>query len=468
MKILAFLLLLISWNISVGKLWLPSILSDGMVLQRESTATIWGWSTDSYSNEVITVSGSWAASRYETKSDQGKWSVEIPTPSAGGPYTLTIEGHETITLENVMIGEVWICSGQSNMEWTPLQGLLQAEEEIAQAQYPDIRLFFLPKHKASAPQDDTPGYWAPCSPETMKDFSSVSYFFGRKLHEELDIPIGLVNTSWGGTPIETWMKRELIEGDSAFKAGSAKISRYNMWPKDAGLTYNSMIHPLLQFDIAGVIWYQGESNRPNATEYYRLFPLLIESWREAWAKPFPFYFVQIAPYKYDADNRFDAALVRDAQLHTLHTTSNTGMAVTHDIGDLENIHPHNKQEVGRRLALWALAKIYGRKDLVFSGPLFSSIEINQGQAKIHFQYAENGLQLKGDALREFEIAGSDRIFYPAEARIEGDRVVVSSSKVKKPVAVRFAFSNTALPNLYNKAGLPAAAFRTDDWEIAGE
>ncbi len=465
MKSAILLFFVLAWNICPGKLWLPSILSDGMVLQRESTATIWGWSTDTYSNETITVTGSWNAQGYSTKPDQGMWSVEIPTPAAGGPYTLTIRGHETIVLNDVKIGEVWICSGQSNMEWTPLQGLLQAEEEIRQAQYPDIRFFFLPKHKADTPQDDTPGYWAACSPETMSHFSSVAYFFGRKLHQELDIPIGLVNTSWGGTPIETWMRRDLIEGDSALKASSEAIRRYAMWPNDAGVTYNAMIHPLLRLDIAGVIWYQGESNRVNAPAYYRLFPLMIQSWREAWARDFPFYFVQIAPYKYDADNRIDAALVRDAQLHTLAVVPNTGMVTTHDIGDLEDIHPHNKQAVGHRLALWALAKTYGRKELPFSGPLFSSMEIDRQRAILHFRYAENGLVKKGEVLREFEIAGDDRIFHPAEARIAGNTVVVSSPQVRKPVAVRFAFSNTAQPNLYNEAGLPAPAFRTDGWEI---
>ena len=465
MKNSILLLFLFVTNFSHAKIWLPTIISDNMVLQQESIATIWGWSTDTYSDEQIIVSGSWSETKVTTKTDQGKWSVQLPTPPAGGPFTLTITGHETIRLQNVMIGELWICSGQSNMEWTPLQNLANAEEEIQQAQYPGIRFFFLPKHKSPYPQDDTPGHWVPCSPETVKMASSVSYFFGRELNKKLGIPIGLINTSWGGTPIETWIPKELILGDWELKAESEKLARYEGWPKELGVTYNAMIHPLINFDIAGTIWYQGESNRNNAFSYYQSFPLLIKSWRNAWKKEFPFYFVQIAPYKYDAGDPVDAAVVRDAQLNTMQEVSNTGMVVTNDIGDLEDIHPANKQDVGKRLALWALAKTYGRTDVVYSGPIFKSMEIRESKAIISFDYADNGLIQKGVNLREFLIAGADKTFHPAKAAIEGNTVVVSSVEVPKPVAVRFAFTNIAQPNLFNTTGLPASAFRTDDWEI---
>ena len=226
-----------------------------------------------------------------------------------------------------------------------------------------------------------------------------------------------------------------------------------------------MIHPLIRFDIAGAIWYQGESNRDNAFSYYKSFPLLIESWRSDWKKDFPFYFDQIAPFKYDSKANIDAAVVRDAQLHTMQTVANTGMVVTNDIGDLENIHPTNKQDVGNRLALWSLANTYGVQDVEYSGPIYQSMEIKKQKAVIHFNHIAKGLVMKGDQLNEFYIAGKDKQFHLAEARILGNTVEVYNEKVKSPLAVRFAFSNTAQPNLFNSAGLPAAAFRTDDWEI---
>ena len=249
------------------------------------------------------------------------------------------------------------------------------------------------------------------------------------------------------------------------QSAANKISEYPWWPKNPGEAYNAMIHPITKFNIAGAIWYQGESNRDNAFSYYKSFPLLIESWRSAWNKKFPFYFVQIAPFKYDTSANIDAAVVRDAQLHTMLTIPNTGMVVTNDIGDLKNIHPINKQEVGRRLALWALAKTYGVKSIEYSGPIYKSMEIKKKKIIINFDHADNDLTLKGKDLNEFFIAGADQEFYLAKAKIIGNTVVVSSPKVKKPVAVRFAFSNTALPNLFNNEGLPATAFRTDDWKI---
>lgn len=462
-KIILFIIVFLFFNLSYATIWLPSILSDNMVLQQESNVTIWGWTTST--SEEIMVYGSWNNEKITAKANQGIWSLQLPTPKSGGTYTVTIEGHEKLVLKNVLIGEVWLGSGQSNMEWTPPQGLTNAEEEIKNANYPDIRFFQVDKHLASYPQDNTPGSWVICTPETMQNFSSVAYFFGRKLHLDLSIPIGLINSSWGGTPIEPWIKKDLIENNSELLLAATKIIDYPWWPKNPGEAYNSMIHPLTKFNIAGVIWYQGESNRDNAFSYYESFPLMIHSWREEWGKELPFYFVQIAPFTYDTSKNIDAAVVRDAQLNTMLTIPNTGMAVTNDIGDLKNIHPINKQEVGRRLALWALAKTYGVKDLEFSGPMYKSMEILKGKISISFDHIDKGLRKKGDLLNEFLIAGEDKIFYEGNAKIVGNTVVVSSSKVKHPVAVRFAFTNTALPNLFNSSALPAAAFRTDTWKI---
>jgi sialate O-acetylesterase len=446
---------------SFAKIWLPSILSDNMVIQQNSEVTIWGWTT--HTSEKISVIGSWNNAVVTTEAYQGTWSVKITTPKSGGPFTLRIEGHEKIEIQNVLLGEVWIASGQSNMEWTPTRGLLNAEEEIKRANYPNIRFFQVDKHTAKYPQENTPGKWVECSPETMKNFSSVAYFFAKNIHDELSIPMGMISSNWGGTPIETWIPAALINENEQLKKAATKIEVKSSWPNDAGLAYNAMIHPLLNFKIAGCIWYQGESNRQNPNSYYKSFPLLIRSWRQLWEKDFSFYYAQIAPFKYNAMDDIDAAIVRDAQLATMLNTPRTGMAVTNDIGNLENIHPINKQEVGSRLALWALAKDYGVEKLEHSGPIYKSMEIKKNKIVLSFDHANNGLVKKGKHLTNFTIAGADSVFQKAKAKIVGNTIIVSAKNVKNPVAVRFGFTDTAQPNLYNSEGLPASAFRTDTW-----
>ena len=446
-----------------AKIWLPSILSDSMVLQQDSEATIWGWTTGV--SEKISVTGSWNNEKVTVEAYQGKWSLKLSTPKAGGPYTITIEGHEKIVLSNVLVGEVWLCSGQSNMEWTPLHGLDNAEEEIANSSYPNIRFFSVPKHISKYPQDDSFGEWVESSSETMKNFSSVGYFFGRRLHKDLDVPVGLINSSWGGTNVEVWIPEEVIQKEQALVKSMDRINEVAWWPRNEALAYNAMIHPLVNFEVAGSIWYQGESNRMNAEYYHQAFSMMINSWRKEWQKDFPFYFVEIAPYDYGTETNLEAALVREAQLKTSQTVSNTGMVVTNDIGNLKNIHPINKQEVGRRLALWALAKTYGVKDIAYSGPAFKSLKIKKNKAIVSFDFTGKGLEVKGKEVKEFYIAGVDKIFYAAKVKIDGSKVELKSKKVKKPVAVRFGFTDTALPNLYNSGGLPAAAFRTDDWAV---
>lgn len=463
MKKVSLLLLFLIAHMGYAKLWTPSIISDHMVLQQQSTITIWGWST--VTNETLTIVGSWDNQELKTKVHQGVWQIQMPTPVAGGPYTLSIKGHEELVFSNVMLGEVWIASGQSNMQWTPNMGLDNVEEEIKNANYPEIRFFNVPQRKSASLQDDTPGQWEVCSPETMQNFSSVGYFFGRKLHKDLNVPVGIISSNWGGTPVEVWIPGPLIQNDQELKQAADKLSEFEWWPEQPGSTYNAMIHPLTRFEIAGAIWYQGESNRVNAKSYYRSFPVLIEAWRKAWQKEIPFYFAQIAPYTYNKDvPDVQAAVVRDAQLHTMQTVSNTGMAVTNDIGNLQDIHPTNKQEVGRRLALWALAKTYGAS-VVYSGPIFRELEIVKNKAILHFDHVVEGLEMQGKTLNEFYMAGPDKVFHKAKAKIKGNTVVVTASQVKNPAAVRFAFYDKALPNLFNSEGLPASAFRTDDWEL---
>ena len=462
-KYIGFILVLAVVQNSFAELWLPSILSNNMVLQQHTEVTIWGWTT--VSNEIISIRGSWDNIPIIAKAYQGKWSAQISTPKSGGIYTVTISGHEKITIKNVLIGEVWLCSGQSNMQWTPQDGLLNAKKEIKNANYPNIRFFQVQTHSSAYPQDNTEGHWVECTPETMKNFSSVAYFFGRKLHRDLNIPVGLINSSWAGTPIETWIEKTYILKNKELSEASKKTYVNSLRPNLPGQAYNTMIYPIVKFSIAGCIWYQGESNCANALSYYKLFPLLISSWRGVWGKKFPFYFVQIAPFKYGTDTDVNAAIVRDAQLNTMRTVSATGMVVTNDIGNLKNIHPIKKQEVGKRLALWALANNYEENDIIYSGPVYKSMEIKKRKIILHFNHAKNGLIQKGKELTDFFISGADKTFHKAKAKIVGNTVVVYALKVKKPVAVRFAFSDIAQPNLFNKQNLPATAFRTDQWKI---
>lgn len=448
-----------------AKIWIPSVFSDNMVLQQQSDAMLWGWT--SRSAEELTIEASWLDQPLKVKAFQGKWSVELPTPEAGGPFTITIRGHEEIELRNVMIGEVWLLSGQSNMQWSARSGILNAEEEIRAANQPGIRLFQVPHHRADFAQEDSYGTWEVCTPETMETFSAIGYFFARQLQEQLNVPVGLIGSYWGGTSVETWIPKELIEASEELSQSARSLAQPACCPQQAvGELYNAMIHPLINYNIAGVLWYQGESNRQNPETYDTTFPMLIRSWRDAWQADFPFYFAQIAPFRYTNDSAVAAALVQEAQLKTMLKVPNTGMVVTNDIANLEDIHPKNKQEAGRRLALWALARSYGMKDLVHSGPVYREMEVDGNRIILHFDHTGSGLEARDGALREFYIAGEDKVFYPAKARIRGNSVEVRSAEVKNPVAVRFAFSDTAIHNLFNAEGLPASPFRTDDWEIS--
>ncbi len=439
---------------------LPAIFSDRMVLQQQSELIIWGWAR---ALEPVTVIASWDHQAVQTKADNhANWQVKIKTPKAGGPYHLIIIGNNTIVLQDVMIGEVWLCSGQSNMEWSANAGIEGGAEHIQQANYPHIRFFQVGHRTAPARQLDVTGQWEECTPQTMSHFSAVGYFFGRELHQRLHVPIGLINSSWGGTPAETWMNPEIIRNDEEFAQAASRFKPVAWCPMEPGAAYHAMIAPLTQFVIAGVIWYQGETNTLNPIEYRRLFPALIASWRQDWQRDFPFYYVQIAPYNYGPQP--NGVLLREAQLLSL-TVPNTGMVVVSDIGNINDIHPRNKHDVGRRLANWALAKTYGLADIAYSGPIYRRMVVEGDKIRLFFDHAENGLVCKGDRLTHFQIAGQDRLFVDANAKIDGSTVVVKSPKVKKPIAVRFGWSNTAEPNLFNAEGLPASCFRTDDWPI---
>ncbi|MDX2200166.1 MAG: sialate O-acetylesterase [Phycisphaerae bacterium] len=633
---------------------LPKIFGSGMVLQRDQEVPVWGWAAP-----ASRVSVRFGEAAVEGVADRdGKWSVRLPPMAANAtPQIMAIESGERIELRDILVGEVWLCSGQSNMQWSLAPGFVgsgvrDGAAEAAAANYPLIRFFNVKCELAARPRDDCNGEWKACSPETIGPFSAVGYFFGRELHRELGVPIGLIGSSWGGTPAEAWTSTEtirkfpefdraredverfgddpaaaraahesamaewltqvdrldvgtaqnwaaaawedanwksvavpgplVVDGLDAFdgvvwlrgrfmlasewtgraaqlslgpiddmdrtfvngvrigateRAGSSQSKRtyvvpagllregqntvairvidvfglagllgkpeaiklslseegagpspiglagewrcqrsvalsalppapplHELAPSKPSAIYNAMIRPLMPYGIRGAIWYQGESNRTHAAQYRELFPALIADWRAGWRQgDFPFYFVQIAPYAY-VDDRGEAALLREAQMLTMRRASNVGMAVTMDIGDPRDIHPANKQEVGRRLALWALAKTYGKPGIAFSGPLYSSMRIEGDAIRIAFDYAEGGLATRDKKLpTHFTIAGSDRKFVTATAKIEGETIVVRADGVANPVSLRYGWGAADEPNLCNRTGLPASSFRTDDW-----
>ncbi len=450
-----FLIMFIS---AVADVRLPAILGSHMVLQQKSTVKFWGWCSAS---EKIVISTSWDTTKYETYGNNGaRWATEIKTPTAGGPYTISIKAKNEIILEDILIGEVWLCSGQSNMEWSADQGLKQSIDESPNATNKSIRFFYVPKSTSETPQDDVVAKWVVCNPEDMLHFSAVGYFFGKKLNKELGYPVGLINSNWGGTPAEVWTPKEIVAADKFLQDASDKISEAPWWPNKPGLIYNSMIYPITNFKIGGAIWYQGESNVKTHYGYQRLLTTMIDSWRKIWNTNFPFYFVQIAPYTYGDDN-ISGALLREAQTKAA-SHPGTGMVVISDlVDDVTNIHPIEKIKVAERLANYALAETYAKTGLVYKSPVYKSHLVENNKIKIEFDNVPNGLISVGGEPKEFYIAGTEKKFYPATARIDGKTVVVSSKQVVSPVAVRFGFTNTSIPNLFTTEGLPVNLFRTD-------
>jgi sialate O-acetylesterase len=442
---------------------LPKIFGDHMVLQQKTEAAVWGWAD---AGEQVTVTLGEASATAET-GENGRWSVRLPTQEAGGPHTLTVSGKNTIQLEDVLLGDVWIGSGQSNMQWSVAQSD-NPQDEIAAANYPQIRLFTVTRSIAQRPLDDCEGQWQVCTPESVAGFSAVLYYYGRHLHRELGIPMGLINTSWGGTIAEAWTSHETLVSDPDFQPILDRSADFRQdTPNQASVLFNGMINPLLPFSIRGAIWYQGESNVQRAVQYQKLFPAMIADWRKHWGQgDFPFYFVQLAPFRYrNLDPRMCAELW-EAQRLTLKNVPQTGMAVTTDIGNVEDIHPKNKQDVGLRLAHWALANTYGREGIVYSGPLYESMEVDGNKVRLKFTHVGSGLvSSDGEPLSHFTIAGADGEFVPAEAEIDGATVLVSSEAVAEPVAVRFAWRDDAEPNFGNQEGLPASPFRTDEFPL---
>ncbi|SFU47438.1 sialate O-acetylesterase [Pustulibacterium marinum] len=453
-KTISLLCLLLLPLISVkAAIKLPAVFSDHMVLQQNTNVKFWGWADP---NEEVIISPSWTTKSYTTTGNNlAEWNTEIATPKAGGPYSITFKGYNYIEIKDVYIGEVWFCSGQSNMEMSASWGIENGEEEIQKSQYPEIRFFKVPKLSADSPQNNLPANWDVCTPESMKYNSALSYYFARKLQDSLNVPIGLMVSAWGGTPAEIWIPSKVIQEDALLTSEANRLQPNEWGPIQPGKAFNAMVAPLTQYHIAGFLWYQGESN-VGSTNYDLILTALINSWRELWkSENLPFYFVQIAPYNYEGST--DAgAKIRDAQRKVAHDVANTAMVVTSDISTTDDIHPKNKKSVGERLANIALKNTYKTYDGVIAGPTFKKIEVEKNKIIVHFTNNE-GLYFSNKD-NQFEIAGEDGVFHTAKATIKNNTIYLKSKQVKNPVNVRFAWGNTIQSNLFNNAKLPASSF----------
>ena len=459
---------------------LPALFSDNMVLQRGMTVPVWGWADE---GEPVTVTFRGHSEKALVKN--GKWMVKFKNLKAGGPDVLTVQGHNKIEINNVLVGEVWICSGQSNMEW-PLKSAFEGSNDIAQAENSKLRLFLVPKTKSDVPMDDVKADWKLANAQSTPGFSAVAYYFGRDLQKALGVPVGLIDTCWGGSPAEVWMSEKVLSANPEYRKdileayqtalkkqpASGKQARPAWKPAEL---YNGMIVPLIPYAFQGAIWYQGESNAGRAQQYRTLFPDMIQNWRHDWNQgDFTFLAVQLAPFDKGRKRSLEAiaekpedsdwAELREAQLLATQKLPHVGMAVITDVGEKDDIHPKRKEPVGARLALAARGIAYHQK-IEFSGPVYKSMKVSGNKIILSFDHTDGGLENRDGDLKGFAICGEDKKFVWAKAEIDGKKVVVSSPEVAKPVAVRFGWSDYPAVNLWNKAGLPATPFRTDDFPM---
>lgn len=464
-----------------GEVRLPAIVSSNMVLQRNTTVLLWGWADV---GEKISVEGSWLEEKKNVEADEdGNWRIELKTNNSKEAQSVHLKSKDSdILLENILFGEVWLCSGQSNMEQAlkgykgePTFGSVTA---IAESNNPELRLFTVERMGSKTPLVDVEKYrpWQAATPESVSDFSAIAYFFGQKLQKILDCPVGMIHTSWGGSAVEAWISNEVISKIQEVRLDEVDINERTNYIPTA--LFNAMINPIISYKIKGALWYQGESNRREPEKYKTLFPAMVADWRTRWGLgDFPFYYVQIAPYIYDNNNEafqqvLNSAFIREAQLECLDLIPNSGIAITMDIGDDFCIHPPMKKEVADRLLFNALNQTYGFKAVDYATPIYDTHELRDGGIILRFKNAEMGLY-SYEKLEGFEIAGDDRVFYPAQARIgkrneelQRDEVFVISDKVPYPKAVRYAWRNYLQGTLFGANLLPASSFRTDKWENA--
>lgn len=476
--VVSFLFLFLSFSVgSLAKVQLPSILGNNMVLQQQTETKLWGKARP---NAILTVKTSWNNKIYKTSADkEGNWILKVSTPKAGGPYKITFNDGELLTLENILIGEVWFCSGQSNMEM-PMGGFdrqpVKGTNDIIAKAKPStpIRMYTTDSKEGKwvrqfnkQPQEDCQGEWLENTSVNVSHISAASYYFAKYIQEVLEVPVGIVVSTWGGSKVEAWMSREAIKPfssiDLSILSNDAPVKNPTATPC---VLYNAKVAPLTNFAVKGFLWYQGESNRDNADLYQQLMPAFVSDLRTKWGRgELPFYFVEIAPFNYEGANGTSAARMREVQLQNMKDIPNSGMVTTLDVGHPVFIHPVDKETVGNRLAYWALAQTYGKQGFGYATPYYKSMEIQNNKIYIDFNNAQRGLYPMWTSLGGFEIAGEDKVFHPAFAEIEMKtaRLAVSSDKVTHPVAVRYAYKNYAEATIFSIHGIPVAPFRTDNW-----
>ena len=461
-KALLFLLLIYSSLVTTAQTRVGTVFGDGMVLQQQKDVYLWG--KDNIGAKIYVVS-SWGETSQTTTSTNGKWKLQLTTPTAGGPHTITIKGSSTVTIDDVLIGEVWVCSGQSNMQ-IPLRGGLDGNfiegglDAIVNSKNDRIRFFTVKQNTSLKPLDNVRGSWEKAAPSTAGSFSAVGYFFAQQLEKVLDIPIGIVVAAWGSSTAEAWSDVKTLH-DLGITIPNEIAEVPQITPT---VLYNAMMHPLIGYGIKGVLWYQGEANRPNANQYEDIVNAMVTAWRTKWNQgDFPFYFAQIAPFNYGNNN---SAFLREAQLNTSHSLSNAEMVVTLDVGDCTQIHPSKKREVGQRMSYIALARDYGISGYDFKSPTLTNYFIEDQEIVLTFS---NRINLNRNIVssENFEIAGTDMVFYPANAVMtspyhKDQKIRVFSKKVTKPVAARYGYKNCVNPTLFGRNGLPVSSFRTDN------
>jgi len=457
------LFLFFSVNKTDAKVVLPAVLSDNMVLQQNTEVKLWGTADK---NKPIEVTASWNTGKYLAKAGaDGKWLLKIKTPAAGGPHTIAFnDGSGSVTLKNVMTGEVWLCSGQSNMSMPmrgfPSQPVLHANEMIRQAGNPNLRLLKVGNSHSLTPADNIKGEWKESTPETVREFSAVAYQFGEMLQKQLNVPVGIIVSSVGGTKIECWMSREALKSFSEVNI-PGRLDTVKQDFKEPTVLFNSMIYPLANFSAKGWLWYQGESNRSTADAYRELFPAMVADWRKNWnLGELPFYYTEIAPYG-SKDKKGNGVKMRYIQLQAMATIPNSGMAAITDAGMKDYIHAMDKTSVAKRLGYWALGNTYDIKGITYRSPIYKSHKTEGNKVVVSFEHFSNGITSYGKEITLFELAGHDGNFYPAKAKITGSSIEVSAKEVEKPVSVRYAWNDWVVGEVYNTDGLPMPSFTTE-------